>query len=76
MSVTTRDARFTEREDGSIVLSNAIGLPSTSTTMVDWLDQGEVTDKGQLNQARVLRQRSAVVAAAYADVPKDNVICL
>jgi feruloyl-CoA synthase len=38
MSVTTRDARFTEREDGSIVLSNAMGLPSMSTTMVDWLD--------------------------------------
>jgi len=39
-------------------------------------DQGEITDKGHLNRARVLRQRSAVIAAAYADVPKDNVICL
>ena len=39
-------------------------------------DQGEITDKGQLNQARVLRQRSAVVAAAYEDRPTDNVICL
>jgi hypothetical protein len=35
MSFTTHDARFTEREDGSIVLSNAIGLPLTSTTMSD-----------------------------------------
>jgi len=39
-------------------------------------DQGEITDKGQLNQANVLRQRSTVLAAAYADVPDDNVICL
>jgi len=39
-------------------------------------DQGEITDKGQLNQAKVLRQRSTVVAAAYADVLDDNVICL
>jgi feruloyl-CoA synthase len=39
-------------------------------------DQGEITDKGHLNRMKVLRQRSAVVVAAYADVPEDNVICL
>lgn len=39
-------------------------------------DQGEITDKGQLNQARVLRRRAAVVDAAYADAPDDNVTCL
>ena len=38
MNFTTRNARFTERNDGSIVLSNAVGLASVSTTMVDWLD--------------------------------------
>ena len=38
-------------------------------------DQGEITDKGQLNQANILRQRSAAVAAAYADVPDHHVIC-
>ena len=36
MSFTTRDA-FPEREDASIVMPNAIGRPSMSTTMVDWL---------------------------------------
>jgi feruloyl-CoA synthase len=39
-------------------------------------DQGEITDKGQLNQANVLRQRSTAVAAVYADLPDDYVICL
>jgi len=39
-------------------------------------DQGEITDKGHLNQANVLRHRSAAVAAAYAAEPDDNVICL
>ena len=39
-------------------------------------DQGEITDKGQLNQANVLRQRSAAVTAAYADVPGRNVVCV
>ena len=34
MNFTTRSARFIERSDGSIVLSNAIGLASVSTTMV------------------------------------------
>jgi feruloyl-CoA synthase len=38
-------------------------------------DQGEITDKGQLNQANVLRQRSTAVAAAYADILDDCVIC-
>jgi feruloyl-CoA synthase len=35
---------------------------------------GEVTDKGSVNQRRVLERRAALVAALYADVPDARVI--
>lgn len=38
------------------------------------LDQGEVTDKGSINQRAVLRCRAELVAALYANVPPALVI--
>ncbi len=40
------------------------------------IDAGEVTDKGSLNQAAVLRRRADEVAALFADPPPPNVLCL
>ena len=39
------------------------------------IDAGEVTDKGSLNQAAVLRCRAGEVAALYAEPPLAHVIC-
>ncbi len=39
------------------------------------IDAGEITDKGSLNQATLLRRRAAEVAALYADPPPAHVIC-
>jgi feruloyl-CoA synthase len=38
------------------------------------LDAGEITDKGYVNQRRVLARRSALVAMLYADPVPDSVI--
>ena len=38
------------------------------------LDAGEITDKGYLNQRRVLDRRSALVGDLYADPPRPGVI--
>jgi feruloyl-CoA synthase len=38
------------------------------------LDAGEITDKGYVNQRRVLRNRAALVAQLYADPVPDHVI--
>jgi feruloyl-CoA synthase len=40
------------------------------------LDQGEITDKGSINQHAVLRCRAELVAALYADASRANVIAL
>ncbi len=39
------------------------------------IDTGEVTDKGSVNQAAVLRRRAAHVAALYAEPPPPHVLC-
>ena len=39
------------------------------------IDAGEVTDKGSLNQAAVLRCRPGEVAALYAEPPLPHVLC-
>ncbi len=39
------------------------------------IDAGEVTDKGSINQAAVLRCRPAAVAALYAEPPPPHVLC-
>jgi len=51
MNFTTRSARFIERSDGSIVLSNAIGLASVSATMVDWVETQTAPTALVLNSA-------------------------
>ena len=51
MTFTTRSARFIERSDGSIVLSNAIGLASVSATMVDWVETQTAPTALVLNSA-------------------------
>jgi feruloyl-CoA synthase len=38
------------------------------------VDAGEITDKGYINQAAVLRRRAAQVQAMYADSPGDVVV--
>lgn len=38
------------------------------------LDQGEITDKGSINQRAVLRHRSSIVALLYAAMPLPNVV--
>jgi feruloyl-CoA synthase len=38
------------------------------------LDVGEMTDKGSINQRRVLAHRAALVEQLYADPPSANVI--
>ena len=40
------------------------------------LDAGEVTDKGSLNGAAVLRRHAELVEALYADPPPPGVICV
>ena len=40
------------------------------------LDSGEVTDKGSLNSAAVLRRHAALVEALYADPPPPHVVCV
>ena len=40
------------------------------------LDQGEITDKGSINQRAMLRCRAELVALLYADVPSAVVITL
>jgi feruloyl-CoA synthase len=40
------------------------------------LDQGEITDKGSINQRAVLRCRAELVAALYADASRADVIGL
>ena len=40
------------------------------------IDDGEVTDKGSLNQAAVLRCRTGEVAALYAEPPPPHVLCI
>ena len=39
------------------------------------IDAGEVTDKGSINQAAVLRCRAAAVADLYAEPPPPHVLC-
>ena len=39
------------------------------------LDAGEVTDKGSVNQAAVLKNRITLVDALYADPPPSDVLC-
>jgi feruloyl-CoA synthase len=46
-------------------------LPSSPS-----LDQGEITDKGSINQRAVLRCRAELVAALYADIPPAVVIAV
>jgi feruloyl-CoA synthase len=38
------------------------------------IDVGELTDKGVLNQRKILRRHSALVERLYADAPGDRVI--
>ena len=38
------------------------------------LDAGEITDKGYLNQRRVLTERAALVDLLYADPPPPGVV--
>lgn len=38
------------------------------------LDQGEITDKGSINQRAVLRQRSSIVASLYSATPPPTVV--
>lgn len=40
------------------------------------MDAGEVTDKGSLNGAAVLRRHAALVEALYADPPPPHVVCV
>ncbi|HXQ50272.1 MAG TPA: feruloyl-CoA synthase [Stellaceae bacterium] len=40
------------------------------------IDQGEITDKGYINQRAVLSRRAALVARLYAEPPDANVIVL
>jgi feruloyl-CoA synthase len=49
----------------------AMVLPSSPS-----LDQGEITDKGSINQRAVLRCRAELVAALYADIPPAVVIAV
>jgi feruloyl-CoA synthase len=41
-----------------------------------WLDAGEMTDKGSINQAAVLNYRSGLVAELYREPPSDLVIAV
>src|SRR5262245_18807771 len=52
-------------------IRRAMLLPSAPA-----LDEGEITDKGSINQHAVLRCRSELVAALYANVPRADVIAL
>jgi feruloyl-CoA synthase len=52
-------------------IRRAMVLPSPPS-----LDQGEITDKGSINQRAVLRCRAELVAALYADVPPALVIAV
>ena len=38
------------------------------------IDGGEITDKGYLNQRRILERRADLVARLYAEPPDDDVI--
>lgn len=40
------------------------------------LDAGEITDKGSLNGAAVLRRHAALVEALYAEPPPPHVVCV
>jgi len=40
------------------------------------IDSGEITDKGSLNQRAILKNRTADIAALYADPPPSDVIVL
>lgn len=52
-------------------IRRAMVLPSPPS-----LDQGEITDKGSINQRAVLRCRAELVATLYADVPPAVVIAV
>ncbi|HEX4262259.1 MAG TPA: feruloyl-CoA synthase [Acetobacteraceae bacterium] len=39
------------------------------------IDAGEITDKGSLNQHRLLARHAALVASLYAEPPPSHVIC-
>jgi feruloyl-CoA synthase len=68
--IRSRLQRHAERNAGvtRCVLRAAL-LPSSPS-----LDEGEITDKGSINQRAVLRCRAELVAALYAEIPAAIVI--
>ena len=38
------------------------------------IDSGEITDKGYLNQRRIIARRAALVETLYADAPDPSVM--
>jgi feruloyl-CoA synthase len=68
--IRLRLQQHAERNSGATrSIRRAALLPSSPS-----LDEGEVTDKGSINQRAVLRCRAKLVADLYADVPPPIVI--
>jgi feruloyl-CoA synthase len=79
--VTARDRLVREafRERFARFLSTATGSSTrvTRAILLDLplsIDQGEVTDKGSINQRAVLEHRTALIEELYAANPSDRVI--
>jgi len=68
--IRLRLQQHAERNSGATrSIRRAVLLPSSPS-----LDEGEVTDKGSINQRAVLRCRAELIAALYAEPPPAIVI--
>jgi feruloyl-CoA synthase len=67
-----RFARFVSSATGSSTRITRAMLLDTPLS----IDQGEVTDKGSINQRAVLEHRKALIEELYALTPPDHVITL
>jgi len=67
-----RFARFLSSATGSSTRITRAMLLDTPLS----IDQGEVTDKGSVNQRAVLEHRKALIEELYAPTPPDYVITL
>jgi feruloyl-CoA synthase len=68
--IRSRLQRHAERNPGATRRVRCAALLPSSPS----LDEGEVTDKGSINQRAVLRCRAELVAALYAEIPSTVVI--
>ena len=61
---------YNARENGS---SRRIARATIMTELPD-IDSGEITDKGYLNQRRIIARRAALIETLYADGPDPSVM--